>query len=85
MAASRQHKDEKDELAIIQQTDVDAKMAKRSAAALGYLDDPFIEHFVKPFERKPPIINRGNLFSCMVKSRDLCSYPLYWSISWKRY
>jgi hypothetical protein len=55
---SRQH-DEKDELAIIQQTDVDAKVAKRSAAAFGYLNDPFIEEFVKSVDRKPPIINRG--------------------------
>ena len=51
--------DEKDELAIIQQTDVDAKVAKRSAAAFGYLNDPFIEEFVKTVDRKPPIINRG--------------------------
>jgi hypothetical protein len=55
---SRQH-DEKDELAIIQQTDVDAKVAKRSAAAFGYLNDPFIEEFVRSVDRKPPIINRG--------------------------
>ena len=55
---SRQH-DEKDELAIIQQTDVDAKVAKRSAAAFGYLNDPFIEDFVKTVDRKAPIINRG--------------------------
>jgi len=48
-----------DELSIIQQTDVDAKTAKRSAAALGYLNDPFIADFVRTITRKPPIINRG--------------------------
>jgi hypothetical protein len=52
-------RDEKDEIAIIQQTDVDAKSAKRSAAALGYLNDPFIAEFVKVPDRKSPIINRG--------------------------
>jgi len=63
MAASRpHHKDEKDELSIIQHTDVDAKIAKRSASALGYLDDPFIEYFVRAFDRRAPIINRGTLF-----------------------
>jgi hypothetical protein len=52
-------RDETNEISIIQQTDVDAKLAKRSAAALGYLNDPFIEDFVHAFDRKPPIINRG--------------------------
>jgi hypothetical protein len=52
-------RDEKDEIAIIQQTDVDAKIAKRSAAAIGYMKDPFITEFVPTFDRKLPIINRG--------------------------
>jgi len=51
--------DEAAEIAIIQQTDVDAKIAKRSASALGYLQDPFIKLFVPLPERKSPIINRG--------------------------
>jgi hypothetical protein len=55
--------DEAQEIAIIQRTDVDAKVAKRSAAALGYLQDPFIELFVPLLERKSPIINRGKLQS----------------------
>lgn len=50
---------EKNEISIIQQTDVDAKIAKRSAAAVGYLNDPFIADFVPTFDRKAPIINRG--------------------------
>ena len=57
---SRAPRDEKDEISIIQRTDVDAKVAKRSAAALGYLNDPFIADFVPAFDRKSPIINRGN-------------------------
>lgn len=73
---SRQH-DEKDELAIIQQTDVDAKVAKRSAAAFGYLNDPFIEEFVKSVDRKPPIINRGDAPVDIANERDVCSDSLY--------
>jgi hypothetical protein len=53
--------DPNNELLVIQQTDVDAKTAKRSAAALGYLDDPFISLFVRSGDRKPPIINRGRV------------------------
>jgi hypothetical protein len=53
-------RDDRDEISIIQQTDVDAKFAKRSAAAIGYLRDPFISDFVPSFDRKSPIINRGD-------------------------
>jgi hypothetical protein len=53
-------RDDKDEISIIQQTDVDAKFAKRSAAEIGYLRDPFVSDFVPSFDRKSPIINRGN-------------------------
>ena len=59
LRTGRTSRDERDEIAIIQQTDVDAKIAKRSAAALGYLNDPFIPNFVPTFDKKPPIINRG--------------------------
>jgi len=52
--------DQNNEILIIQQTDVDAKTAKRSAASLGYLNDPFIADFVRTAVRKPPIINRGS-------------------------
>src|SRR5690606_6221435 len=31
----------------------------RSAVNLGYLDDPYVKHFVKRASRRPPIINRG--------------------------
>jgi len=76
--------DEKDEITIIQQTDVDAKSAKRSAVACGYLNDPFITQFVKIPDRKSPIINRGTVLSrpsrvcheaspsLLLTNRDLC-------------
>ena len=51
---------ERNEISIIQQTDVDAKIAKRSAAGIGYINDPFIPEFVTLYDRKSPIINRGN-------------------------
>ncbi|KAF9355388.1 hypothetical protein BGX26_006636 [Mortierella sp. AD094] len=31
-----------------------------SAVDLGYLDDPFVRHFVKRPSRRPPLINRGS-------------------------
>lgn len=52
-------REDKDEISIIQLTDGDAKVAKRSASQLRYLDDPFIAEFIRPFVRKSPIINRG--------------------------
>jgi hypothetical protein len=70
-------RDEANELSIIQQTDVDAKVAKRSAAALGYLNDPFIQHFVKTFDRKPPIINRGTFLYNPIDMRHVCAHSLY--------
>jgi hypothetical protein len=74
-------RDEANELSIIQQTDVDAKLAKRSAAALGYLNDPFIEHFVnRTFDRKPPIINRGAFPYNLTDMRHLRAHSLYRSI-----
>jgi hypothetical protein len=60
MQQFRRPHDTEDEISIIQQTDVDAKVAKRSAAAIGYLPDPFISDFVPNFDRRSPIINRGN-------------------------
>jgi hypothetical protein len=60
MQQFRRPHDTEDEISIIQQTDVDAKVAKRSAAAIGYLHDPFISDFVPNFDRRSPIINRGN-------------------------
>jgi hypothetical protein len=50
---------ERDELSIIQKTDVDARVAKRSAVELRYLHDPFIAQFVHTFDCKSPLINRG--------------------------
>jgi hypothetical protein len=76
-------RDETNEISIIQQTDVDAKLAKRSAAALGYLNDPFIEDFVRAFDRKPPIINRGMSGHYPTNFRHVCSDSLHRSIDRK--
>ena len=44
----------------IQLTDTDAAVSRLSAVSLGYLDDPFAQHFVDgPGIRRLPIINRG--------------------------
>lgn len=79
LAKQSSPRNEKDEIVIIQQTDVDAKSAKRSAAALGYLNDHFIADFVRVPDRKSPIINRGTarvyhelLQSGWLTNRDLC-------------
>ncbi|KAF9578598.1 hypothetical protein BGW38_005520 [Lunasporangiospora selenospora] len=45
---------------VIRGTDDDAFISKLSAVNLGYLDDPFVKHFVKRPSRRPPIINRGS-------------------------
>ncbi|KAG0244104.1 S-adenosyl-L-methionine-dependent methyltransferase [Mortierella sp. GBAus27b] len=45
---------------VIKGTDDDAITSKLSAVDLGYLDDPFVKHFVKRPSRRPPIINRGS-------------------------
>jgi hypothetical protein len=62
---------QRDEISIIQQTDVDAKTAKRSAVATGYLKDPFIAQFVRIADRKAPIINRGILQKVRTDSQEL--------------
>ncbi|KAG0372941.1 hypothetical protein BGX24_012380 [Mortierella sp. AD032] len=45
---------------VIKGTDDDAIISKLSAVNLGYLDDPFVKHFVKRPSRRPPLINRGS-------------------------
>ncbi|KAG0269017.1 hypothetical protein DFQ27_005123 [Actinomortierella ambigua] len=44
---------------VIKGTDDDATVSRLSAVDLGYLDDPYVKHFVKRASRRPPIINRG--------------------------
>ncbi|KAL6715211.1 carboxy methyl transferase for protein phosphatase 2A [Lecanora helva] len=45
---------------IVQQTDQDASVSRKSAVDLGYLDDPFAKYFVSgEGQRRFPIINRG--------------------------
>ncbi|CAO3563948.1 unnamed protein product [Mortierella alpina] len=45
---------------VIKGTDDDAIISKLSAVDLGYLEDPFVKHFVKRPSRRPPLINRGS-------------------------
>ncbi|KAJ2545577.1 carboxy methyl transferase for protein phosphatase 2A [Coemansia sp. RSA 1853] len=45
--------------AIVQGTSNDAAVSRESAARLGYINDPFIRHFVKRPLRRAPLINRG--------------------------
>jgi [phosphatase 2A protein]-leucine-carboxy methyltransferase len=45
---------------IVQQTDSDASLSRMSAVLLGYLEDPFAEHFAQgEIPKRYPIINRG--------------------------
>ncbi|KAJ1840496.1 carboxy methyl transferase for protein phosphatase 2A [Coemansia sp. RSA 2708] len=45
--------------AVVQGTSSDAAVSRESAARLGYIDDPYIRHFVKRPQRRAPLINRG--------------------------
>ncbi|KAJ1731039.1 carboxy methyl transferase for protein phosphatase 2A, partial [Coemansia biformis] len=40
-------------------TGTDAAVSRESAARLGYIDDPFIQYFVRRAQRRAPLINRG--------------------------
>jgi O-methyltransferase involved in polyketide biosynthesis len=44
---------------IVQETNNDALVCKLSCINQNYLTDKFTKFFLKKFERKPPIINRG--------------------------
>jgi [phosphatase 2A protein]-leucine-carboxy methyltransferase len=56
--------------ATIQGTDTDASVSRLSAVDLGYLYDPYAQHFVQsgngPVARRLPIINRGVLESIVM-------------------
>ncbi|KAH8550415.1 leucine carboxyl methyltransferase 1 [Umbelopsis sp. PMI_123] len=45
---------------VVRGTNDDATISRMSAASLGYIDDPFVQFFVKKPIRRPPIINRGS-------------------------
>ncbi|KAJ2801760.1 carboxy methyl transferase for protein phosphatase 2A [Coemansia helicoidea] len=45
--------------AAVQGTSNDAAVSRESAARLGYIDDPFIQYFVRRPQRRAPLINRG--------------------------
>lgn len=55
--------------ATIQGTDTDAAVSRLSAVELGYLDDPYAQHFVQGQQanRRLPIINRGWIFLCLIE------------------
>ncbi|KAG0300585.1 hypothetical protein BGZ97_003156, partial [Linnemannia gamsii] len=64
---------------VIKGTDDDAIISKlyvlilstaQSAVNLGYLDDPFVKHFVKRPSRRPPLINRGSY----IRTRSLDAF-----------
>lgn len=44
---------------MVQHTNDDSVVSKRSAVQLRYFDDPFLRHFVKKPTRRSPLINRG--------------------------
>ncbi|KAJ2858658.1 carboxy methyl transferase for protein phosphatase 2A [Coemansia erecta] len=44
---------------IVQETSTDASTSRESASRLGYINDPFIKHFVRNPQRRAPLINRG--------------------------
>ncbi|OQR79558.1 leucine carboxyl methyltransferase 1-like [Tropilaelaps mercedesae] len=43
----------------VMQTNDDATACKRAAVERGYWMDPYVQHFIKHGDRKPPEINRG--------------------------
>jgi tRNA wybutosine-synthesizing protein 4 len=43
----------------VQATASDACVSKLSATTKGYIDDPFVCHFVKKPVKRQPLINRG--------------------------
>jgi len=51
-----------DEEKRIISTAFDSLICKKSCCRQGYIEDSFIESFCKKYIRKPPLINRGNIF-----------------------
>lgn len=43
----------------VQHTNDDSIVSKRSASRHGYIEDPFLRHFVSKLSRRAPLINRG--------------------------
>lgn len=43
----------------VMMTNDDATSCKRAAVDRGYWSDPYVQHFIKSGDRKPPEINRG--------------------------
>ncbi|KAI8053152.1 S-adenosyl-L-methionine-dependent methyltransferase [Gilbertella persicaria] len=49
---------------IVRGTNDDATVSRLSAASLNYIQDPFVQFFVKKPIRRSPIINRGTFIRC---------------------
>ncbi|KAJ2041181.1 carboxy methyl transferase for protein phosphatase 2A, partial [Coemansia sp. S2] len=58
----------------VQGTSNDAAVSRESAARLGYIVDPFIQHFVKPAQRRAPLINRGTFCRFHGVQNTLCQF-----------
>ncbi|KAJ2822585.1 carboxy methyl transferase for protein phosphatase 2A, partial [Coemansia furcata] len=58
----------------VQGTCNDAAVSRESAARLGYIVDPFIQHFVKPPQRRAPLINRGTYCRFHGVQNTLCQF-----------
>ncbi|KAJ2437004.1 carboxy methyl transferase for protein phosphatase 2A [Coemansia sp. RSA 2424] len=58
----------------VQGTSNDAAVSRESAARLGYIADPFIRHFVKPAQRRAPLINRGTYCRFHGVQNTLCQF-----------
>ncbi|KAJ1817970.1 carboxy methyl transferase for protein phosphatase 2A [Coemansia sp. RSA 2675] len=58
----------------VQGTSNDAAVSRESAARLGYITDPYIRHFVKPAQRRAPLINRGTFCRFHGVQNTLCQF-----------
>uniref|UniRef100_A0A0A9W573 [phosphatase 2A protein]-leucine-carboxy methyltransferase n=1 Tax=Lygus hesperus TaxID=30085 RepID=A0A0A9W573_LYGHE len=52
--------------ALVQHTNDDSVLSKRSAVATGYFEDHFVRYFVKKPSRRSPLINRGYYLRMLV-------------------
>ncbi|KAG0738754.1 hypothetical protein G6F57_007173 [Rhizopus arrhizus] len=59
---------------VVRGTNDDATISRQSAAALQYLQDPFVRYFVKRPIRRSPIINRGTFIRNHALDSILCQF-----------
>ncbi|KAJ1990872.1 carboxy methyl transferase for protein phosphatase 2A, partial [Coemansia thaxteri] len=58
----------------VQGTSNDAAVSRESAARLGYIEDPFIGYFVRPPQRRAPLINRGTFCRFHGVQNAMCQF-----------